>query len=459
MEATYFGGYRDYRPYLAPGERARIPVIAKDKDDAGQVRSFIEAILESEPWLLEREPKTDEIELTTGVDIVVKARSLTAGRSRAVPLAIYDEIAFWPSDGKVTDEEIIRGVANAMANIPDTLELFLSSPFAQAGELYKLFRDYYGTDGQDEVLVWKADTITMHDTPEIRQWADLQYRRDPVGAAAEVGADFRQDVTVFVSPEIVQACTDTGITERPPCSWAPVYGDGPVPQKNNYWAFVDPSGGSQDPMTLAIGHWDVGRKKAVVDVLHHTPAPLSPKRVTHEHCRILARYRVSHVTGDAYAGLWPREEYLAKLDAQGEHKPVIGYSVADRDKTALYKDVLPSLNAARKGEEIVPGLAPIALLDLPILADELCDLRRRVTLRGREVIDHQRDKHDDAANAVAGVLLLVLERGQYQEAPSADEAIPRDYAEALEKRHREEERVALEGPDGDEDPYEGMWIP
>ena len=93
------------------------------------------------------------------------------------------------------------------------------------------------------------------------------------------------------------------------------------------------------------------------------------------------------VTGDRYAGEWPRERFRAHG---------IGYALSEAPKSDIYRGVLPLLNS-RKTE----------LLDLPRLATQLCGLERRPTRGGRESIDHAPGAHDDVANAVAGVLLLV----------------------------------------------------
>ena len=71
---------------------------------------------------------------------------------------------------------------------------------------------------------------------------DDAYEADPASAAAEYGAELRTDVESYISREAVEACVALGLRERPPTS------DG------DYMGFADPSGGSANSMTLAIGH-------------------------------------------------------------------------------------------------------------------------------------------------------------------------------------------------------------
>lgn len=70
---------------------------------------------------------------------------------------------------------------------------------------------------------------------------DEAYEADPASAAAEYGAAFRVDIESYITREAVEACVALGVRERLPVSDV------------SYVAFVDPSGGSTDSMTLAIG--------------------------------------------------------------------------------------------------------------------------------------------------------------------------------------------------------------
>jgi hypothetical protein len=51
------------------------------------------------------------------------------------------------------------------------------------------------------------------------------------------------------------------------------------------------------------------------------------------------------------------------------------------------------------------------LLDLPRLVSQLCALERRTVRGGRDSIDHPPGAHDDIANSVAGVLVVVAGAG------------------------------------------------
>jgi hypothetical protein len=74
----------------------------------------------------------------------------------------------------------------------------------------------------------------------------------------------------------------------------------------------------------------------------------------------------------------------------------LGYRVADLDRSALYLELLPSLNAGA-----------VELPDDARLLRELRGLERRRGSAGRDRVDHRPGEHDDRANAVAGVVALL----------------------------------------------------
>jgi hypothetical protein len=95
-----------------------------------------------------------------------------------------------------------------------------------------------------------------------------------------------------------------------------------------YFGFVDPSGGSVDSFTLAVGHRADG--VAVVDAVREVRPPFSPEGIVAEFARTLKAYRVSTVTGDRYGGEWPREQFK---------KLGISYDLSARPKSDLYRDL------------------------------------------------------------------------------------------------------------------------
>lgn len=64
----------------------------------------------------------------------------------------------------------------------------------------------------------------------------------------------------------------------------------------SYVAFVDPSGGVGDSMTLAIAHRE--GERVILDLLHERKSPRSPEAAVAEMVALRKTYRVRRVTGD-----------------------------------------------------------------------------------------------------------------------------------------------------------------
>ena len=375
--ATYLACFHDYRKYLGPGERGTIMVIAADRRQARTIFRYIRGLLRGAEMLsrlIERET-ADQIDLQNAVTIEVQTASFKTVRGYTVIAALCDELAFWPSDDAAEpDYQIVDALRPAMGTIRDARLLCASSPYAQRGALFDAFRKYHGRDDAP-ALIWKATTREMNPTfPQAT--IDAAIERDPASAAAEYLAQFRTDVQGFVAREVVEGCVTRGVFERPPIA------------DLNYFSFVDPSGGSSDSMTLAIAHRE-GEQRLVVDAIRERRPPFSPDAVVTEFAGLMKAYGSGFVRGDRYAGEWPREAF---------RRHGIEYQVANKDRSAIYVELLPLLNSGR-----------IDLLDHARCVTQFCQLERR-TGRGRDVIDHPPGGHDDVCNAVAGALVAAADR-------------------------------------------------
>ena len=375
LVAVFLACFRDYRGLLAPGERGTVMVIAADRRQARVVFRYIQGFLDAVPMLAQMvESRAREtINLSNRVTIEVHTANFRAVRGYTVVAAICDEIAFWRSEDSANpDTEILNGLRPGMATIPSSLLLCISSPYARRGALWEAYRQHYGQDG-DPILVWQAPTLSMNPSVDPKV-IEAAYEADESSAAAEYGAQFRRDIESFVSAEAVDAVTMPGRFELPP-----------LPEFN-YTAFVDPSGGSVDSMTLAIAHHENG--KAVLDLVREKRPPFSPEAVVQEFAEVLRAYQVTTVTGDRYAGEWPREQF---------RKAGIEYLPSEKAKSELYLELLPAVNSGQ-----------VDLLDNPRLLSQLRSLERKTSRIGRDVVDHGPGAHDDLANAVAGALVCAL---------------------------------------------------
>jgi hypothetical protein len=383
LVAVFLGTFKNYAPYLAPGERGTIAIIAADRKQARVIFRYLASLLRGIPMLaqlIERET-AESFDLTNRVTIEVSTASYRTARGYTFIAILADELAFWRSDDSANpDTEVLAAVRPGMGTIPGAILLCASSPYARRGALFEAFQRYHGDDNAP-VLVWKAPTRAMNPTMAQRT-IDEAMERDPAAARAEYFAEFRTDVESFVSLEAVRACISPGIRERPP------------QRQWRYVAFVDPSGGSSDSMTLAIAHKE--GNTCILDGVREVPAPFSPEAAVAEFSDLLKRYRVVRVTGDRYGGEWPPEAF---------RKCGIVYEPSLKTKSQLYIDLLPLVNSRA-----------CDLLDHDKAVLQLIGLERRTSRGGRDSIDHGPGGHDDVANAVAGAISLASAlRGSYMD--------------------------------------------
>lgn len=380
--AVFLACFKDWRPYLAPGEVGTVMIIARDRRQGRVIKRYISGLIREVPMLkaVLIDETAETINLKNRVSIEIHTASFRSTRGYTIVAALCDEIAFWPTDetSSEPDAEVINAIKPGMATIPGAMLLAASSPYARKGAMWEAYRKHFAKDG-DDVLVWRADTRSMNaGVPQ--KYIDAQYADDPARAAAEYGGLFRVDLEAFVLREAVEACVAVGERERSPR------------RDVAYTAFCDPSGGSQDSMTLAIGHIDHNRETIVIDCLREAKAPFSPEIVTSEFCALLSLYGLNQVTSDRYGGAWVTEQF-AKFG--------VICTPAEKPKSLLYIDLLPCVNSRR-----------IDLPDNTRMINQLLALERR-TGRGADIIDHPVGGCDDLINAVAGVCSICITKGVF----------------------------------------------
>jgi hypothetical protein len=369
----------DWRDYLDPGEVAHILVVAKDTTQAAVAFGYLSSLILEHELLrnLVVSSTSDTIELRNHVILRVAAASFRSLRGFAVAALIADELSYW-FDGEISAnpaEEIIAAVRPAMLQFEGrAMLLAASSPYRRTGPMWQAFCQHFGKPSP--VLIWKAPTTTMNPAAPTGE-IERAYAEDAEKAASEYGAEFRRDIAPFVDREAVEACVAVGRRELPPVS-------GTV-----YAGFSDVSAGANDSFVSAVSHVDA-EGRAILDAVIETRAPFNPEEVTATHAELYRRYGVDRIEGDAFAGEWPREQF---------RKRGIVYEVSKRSKSLLYIDVLPAINAGK-----------VELLDNAILINQFAALERKTSRAGRDIIDHPIGGRDDVCNAVAGALLLALDR-------------------------------------------------
>ena len=372
--AVYLAVFKGWRARLGPGEKGYIMAVATDRKQAGVVLNYIREILRLPIFrnIVANETK-EEIELKNNIVIAVHTCSYRSLRGYTVLAVICDELAFWRDEFSANPaREVLTALRPSLGNIEGSLLLGISTGYSKVGPLYEAFRDKYGQEDK-EILVWKAGTLEMNPTYN-KKVIDKALREDFSAAQAEygIGLGFREDLETFLSTEAIEAVVTPGRYELPKIEGV------------SYFAFVDPSGGRGDAMTLSICHKE-DSGKIVQDCIRVKYPPFNPQDAVKEFGKVIKSYGLSSCTGDRYSGSWCSSQF---------QEEGITYKNSELSKSDLY---LEFLALVMQGQ--------VELLDHRQQTIELRQLERR-TGKGKDTVDHPKGLHDDLANAVAGACVL-----------------------------------------------------
>ena len=259
---------------LVAGEVGICMVLASDRRQARVCKRYISGLLRAHPSLavLIARETADAIWLTNGLCIEIHTAGWKHLRGYTVVFAVCDEIAFWDdADSANPDHEILVALKAAMASIPESMLVCLTSVYSRKGEVWRVFEKHFGNDASADVLVVSGATQVMNATIS-QAVIDRAYEDDPQAAAAEYGAEWRRDVEQFLPLEALEAVRMEGRFELP------------FVANHYYHGFMDPAGGSgADSMTLAIAHAEGDR--AVLDLVRETRPPFSPESTVADFAR------------------------------------------------------------------------------------------------------------------------------------------------------------------------------
>jgi hypothetical protein len=368
----------DGKNKLRPGEKAHIVCIAVDRDQAGVVANYIKGYFEEVAALAALIKSIDRngVTLKNGVVITVATNSFRSVRGRSIICAIFDECAFWRSeDSAVPDIEVAGAIAPGLARMPGSMLILISSVYKRSGLLFQRVRDNFGKDSDDTLAV-------LGSTPQFNPLFDTriierQIAEDGPRYQAEYNSIWRDDLASFIGRELIEAAVDSGVVVRPPET------------ATRYVAFADASGGRVDSFTAAVAH---ATKDGIVvlDASLERKPPHNPTQVVEEIVALAKSYGCVGIVGDNYgAGL------TVEMFARAGMK----YTKSERDRSAIYLDMLPLFASGR-----------VRLLDNKRLVSQFSELERRTFPTGRDVVRKGPGSHDDVCNSAAGALVLAASR-------------------------------------------------
>jgi hypothetical protein len=221
-----------------------------------------------------------------------------------------------------------------------------------------------------------------------QQVIDKALSEDSYKASAEYLGRWREDLSDFVPLDVIEACTEFNVRERPP-------------QPNvQHLAYCDPAGGTgSDSFTLAIAHREPDSIGTVhLDLLRERKPRFVPADVVREFADVLKSYKISEIQGDKFAGGFHSDEWARNN---------ITFKACENTTSENYLHALPMLLNGRA-----------RLLDNAALRGQLASLERRVTPASREIVSHPQvaSAHDDLATAACGALVAAGDRLGYNSA-------------------------------------------
>jgi hypothetical protein len=379
--AVYFACFAKYKS--APGERLMVLVLSMSLEQSRSVFGYALAFLQESPALAKEvlEITRTEIRLRNGIVIAIHSNSFRAIKGRTLCACIFDEVAMWRDiESAVPDQEVYSAVLPALLTTRGML-IGVSTGYRRLGLLFQKYRDYFGQDS-DDTLVVQGSTLQFNGTLDEVAIA-AQRAADPTAASAEWDGTFRDDISGFLDDATVDAAIDNARPLELP------YRSGTV-----YVAFTDPAGGGGNPKadsyTLAIGHRQPDGI-IVIDVVRGTPAgkKYDTQEVTEVYARLCREYRCRTVVGDAYGKDWVAGSWR-KAPAG------VGYEQSERVKSDIYLE-----------SEVAFTRERVRLPPHPILTRELRLLEKHAARSGKPDVTHPKNCHDDYANACCGVIALL----------------------------------------------------
>jgi hypothetical protein len=369
-------------PALRRGERGTIFCLARDRDQAAIALDYVKGFFvgsEAVPELRQMVVKEvrDGLQLANGVDVLVGTNDFRGIRGRAVLCAVLDEVAFYKDETSATpDFELFNSLEPGMKTLRDQAMIVgISSAHKKSGLLYSKFQQCYAKD-DPKVLVVKATSMQLNPTLPADE-IEAEIAADPDLKRAEYLCEWRQDISSFVSPEVIDAATMKGVTVNEPH------------RGRSYVGFIDVSGGVSDSHALGISFRDDMTGNAILSTAREIKSA-DTESVVRELSGTLKAYGLTDAYADGYGKAWV-------VDAFARHG--IKLKQTPYDRSTIYMNVLPALNSGQ-----------VKLLDIPRLRSQFLALERK-TIRGtgRDKIDHPNAGNDDLCNVVAGSLVLVTE--------------------------------------------------
>ena len=369
---------QNWRKHISAGEQAVVILLGADKKQAAILRRYCAGLLTTPLLAAEAVRQTDEVtEFKNGASLEITTNDARLVRGRSAIAVLGSECCHWKTDEAAasSDEEVVGAAEPSMAMCEDGGLLLLgSSVYRKRGYMHRMHKKLHGNDKAED-LCWFAPSRLMNPKLPVSV-IDRAIANDAPKARAEFLNVWREDDLDFVPMDIVEACTDWGVHERPPQPGV------------RYIAFADAASGTgKDSFALAIGHsMNDAARSVVIDVIRERKPRFVAADVIKEYAELLRTYRIYEIVSDNFAAGFSSDEWA---------RNGIRFKPCDNTTAENFLYALPLLTSKRA-----------RLADHTTLRTQLSQLERRV-VSGHETVGHaQRSSaHDDVAAAVCGCLV------------------------------------------------------
>lgn len=335
------------------------------------------------------------------VRVKVGAASKKTTRGSAICTLLCDEIAFWnlADDAAESDVDILRAVRPALLQFGEHGTIIkLSSPGIKQGILYEewnkrehLERDFF----QFKAPSWVWNTILPKE--EFKK----EWRSDQDGFDTEYRANFVDSISNFILPEFVDLCVMRGTNFLPPSDDSKTVYTAAIDAafKGDRFAFALTGYNEKRVTNYVLKYWE-GSKKNPVQI-HEVASYIR---------NICKEYGINIVTADQYSFQPLREIFLQ-------------YGVTLEENTFT----LPYKRKIYFGMKRLIHNSQMDLLDIPLLAKEIKELKVEQTASGQIRIGHPPGGSDDLSDALAVAAYKSLEKAGVVNIMSGDISGAMDY--------------------------------
>ena len=193
---------------LAPGEVGYVLLLAASRDQAHVAFDYVVGFLQASPILRQEieSVTAGEVRLRGNIVIGVHAGSFRTIRGRTLLAVVGDETAFWRDEASAQpDVEIHRACIPALV-ASRGMWVGISTGYRKLGLLYQKWRDHFGRDG-DDILVIQGAGEQFNSTLD-REMIARARANDPEAAESEWGGGFRADIAAFLDDATIDAIVD-----------------------------------------------------------------------------------------------------------------------------------------------------------------------------------------------------------------------------------------------------------